>query len=87
MFTNPYLRTFPPERFSIDMVSDGTSTLVEIVDNAYGALVPSVIGVGRSKRRKKDARNDVLGQALAMQRAFLDAAERLQETIDKAGRI
>lgn len=55
--------------FRANVITDGTSTYVEILD-----LDGDVIGRGEARRRKGETRNEDLGIYLATARAFQDAA-------------
>lgn len=61
--------------YKVSLVSDDKSTDAEI-GNGEGL----VIGRGFARRRKGDRRNDDLGVALALARAFRDASDRYAES-------
>lgn len=56
-------------------MTDGTNTTIQIT--LYG----EPIGQGFARRHPKDARNQELGMALALVRAFTDVASRYSETL------
>lgn len=65
-----------PDIVKFASMTDGTTTVVQIT--LYG----EPIGTGVAKRRLSDERNQELGMALALTRAFTDAATRYATTVD-----
>lgn len=59
-----------PDSVKFSTMTDGTTTVVQI------SLLGTPIGTGVAKRHPKDARNQELGMALALTRAFTDAAAK-----------
>lgn len=61
--------------YTVSVTLDGTTTLVEITDDDYDKIV----GSGIARRRKGDRRDNDLGVALAMARAFQNASDNYAE--------
>lgn len=65
---NPDLN-FSTDAYEVSIVSDGTTTRIEIFDRNG-----NVVGQGSAVRRQGERRNSALGSALAAARAHQDAA-------------
>jgi hypothetical protein len=74
---NTDLHTGDPKAVVFSSMTDGTTTVVQIT------LHGEPIGTGVAKRRKGDSHNNDLGMALALTRAFTDAATRYARTVDE----
>ncbi|OII61158.1 hypothetical protein BJP40_06425 [Streptomyces sp. CC53] len=72
---NPEL-DYHEETLTVELVRDGTTTRVEIIDET-GA----VIGMGVARRRKGDKRNAAVGTAIAMQRAMRSSADAFSRVV------
>lgn len=75
--SRPTLSAGPPDSVLFNSMTDGTTTFVQIT--LYG----EPIGTGVAKRHPRDARNQDLGMALAVSRAFMDAGSRYAITVDR----
>lgn len=69
------LLTQNPNDWHVVLVADGTVTCAEILYDL------SVVGKGTARRRPGEPRNLELGTALALQRAFRDAAKTCGLTV------
>lgn len=74
------------ESYYIRHMTDGTTTLVQIVyTDPYGIAGGSqVIGQGSARRRKGETRNPALGSALAFMRAHAQAYEYYKTAAENA---
>jgi hypothetical protein len=75
-FINPYLIIGDPNAFKCQPITDGDYTIVQLT------LHGEIIAYGVAKRHPNDAHNRDLGMALALTRAFTDAATRYGQTTD-----
>jgi hypothetical protein len=80
---NPLLTTNSSQPFSLDLLSDGTTTHAELTIGyetyvGSGQFVMKQLGYGESKRRKGEARNPELGKLIAVYRALADAKARFE---------
>lgn len=74
-----------PDCYKVVVLSDGTTTTAEVIatdHRAFGSSVSYQVGLGTARRRKGDPRDPDLGARLAIARAFRDAAEHVEKTID-----
>lgn len=71
---SPYLMTNDPQAFSATSITDGDYTIVYL--NLHG----EAFAMGVSKRHPRDRHNRNLGMALALTRAFTDAAQKYAQT-------
>jgi hypothetical protein len=88
--SKPHLKSLPDDSYRVIVVSDGTHTQAEVVTpGPWG--VAEVVGTGEARRRtwktpsgkaKGDPRNDEIGVALALSRAF----EEVSRYYDKVAR-
>jgi hypothetical protein len=74
-----------PKAFELYVLSDGTLTTAEIVYRERGYHNGRLIGRGEARRRPGDPRDRDLGETIAMQRAFQDAAFRLGRALSDLG--
>lgn len=77
LYPNRELTIGGSDTVKFNSMTDGTTTVVQIT--LYG----EPIGTGVAKRRQEDERNQELGMALALTRAFTDAATRYAGTVDR----
>lgn len=77
LFPNRELTVGGSDTVKFNSMTDGTTTVVQIT--LYG----DPIGTGVAQRRLTDERNQELGMALALTRAFTDAATRYATTVDR----
>jgi hypothetical protein len=85
--SKPHLKSLPENAVRVLVLTDGTETVAEVVaTNRLGYW--ETVGLGTSKRRtwvtphgrsKGDPRNEEIGVALAMSRAFKAAAEHYEK--------
>jgi hypothetical protein len=67
--------TTAQQTYFLTIVGDGTNTVAEITaEDTDGVRAPT--GRGYARRHKRDARNKIHGEILAVQRAFQNAADR-----------
>lgn len=73
------------DEMKINIVSDGTLTVAEVVlrdtSDPFGGW--STVGQGRAQRRRGDRRNERLAYRLAAVRALSDAAKNLSEGVEE----
>lgn len=80
------LSVMDPNAFEFYILSDGTRTTAELVYREPGYRAGSrLIGRGEARRRPGDPRRRDLGETIAMQRAFQDAASRLGSVLTSLG--
>lgn len=84
--THDGLTVMDPNAFEFYILSDGTRTTAELVYREPGYRADSrLIGRGEARRRPGDRRDRSLGETMAMQRAFQDAASRLGRVLTDMG--
>lgn len=71
----------PRDEFEMVVVQDGTTTEATVVHGPSGIIV----GQGVAKRRKGDERIPIVGSTLAVQRAFRNAADNLNDNLVELG--
>jgi hypothetical protein len=80
-----HLKTAATNGYDVKVVSDGDTTMVEILAKWMEDGKMGVIGTGRAKRRKGDRRDERLGQLLAFERAFQDAVRTMDDYLESCG--
>jgi hypothetical protein len=74
------VRTTSPNEFDVVLATDGTNTICEVIINTERGR--TVAGRGIARRRKGDKRDADVGSALALARAFQQAADNYRETAE-----
>lgn len=75
-YPNTLMTTGSREAVRFTSMTDGDTTVVQIT------LYNEILATGVAKRHPQDARNQELGMALALTRAFTQAATRYAETVE-----
>lgn len=84
MQLNPRLRTNKPDETKLVVVTDGTSTMAEIVVvDEFGE--ERLVGRGKARRRKGDRYSKEVGDFLATGRAFKHAYEAVEKHLKENG--